>query len=119
MEEQDNLWLKELISSRSYLPNAIRKRIYLYHLQERPNNYLGAIKKLPQATLWCVGQGLVFKKEQYWMEEQDLWSIELISPRPHFPNAIRKRICSTCKAPTSLGQSKNYHKLHFGVSVKA
>jgi hypothetical protein len=50
------------------------------------------------------------------MDEQDLWSIELISPRLHFPNAIGKQICIDSKAPTSLGESKKTHSLQFGWS---
>jgi hypothetical protein len=54
--------------------------------------------------------------EQYWMDEQDLWSIELVSPSTNFPTAIRKRICITCNAPTCMGQSQKTRKLHFGWS---
>jgi hypothetical protein len=39
--------------------------------------------------------------EQYWMDEQDVWS-------------IRKQICITCKAQTSLGQSQNNSKIQLG-----
>jgi hypothetical protein len=49
--------------------------------------------------------------EQYWMDEHDLWLIELDKFCAFYQNAIRKRICITCKAKTSLGQSQNTSKL--------
>jgi hypothetical protein len=48
------------------------------------------------------------------MDEQDLWSIELVPLCTLFQNAIRKPICFTCKAQTSFGQSKKMGKLQFG-----
>jgi hypothetical protein len=55
--------------------------------------------------------------EQYWMDEQDLWSIELVSLCPHFPNASRQQISITCKAPTSLGKSQKTRKLQLGTCI--
>jgi hypothetical protein len=52
--------------------------------------------------------------EQYRMDEQDLWSIELINLRPIYQSAIRKHFFIICKAQTSLGQSQRISKLHLG-----
>jgi hypothetical protein len=49
--------------------------------------------------------------EQYWMDEPDVWLIELVYFCPGFPNAIGKQNFPTCKAPTSLWQSP---KTYFG-----
>jgi hypothetical protein len=54
--------------------------------------------------------------EQYWMDEQDLWLIELVKPLPDFPNLIKKQIYITCKAQTGLGQSQKTHMLYLGPS---
>jgi hypothetical protein len=48
------------------------------------------------------------------MDEQDLWAIWLVKLCTLYPKAIRKRICITCKAPTSLGQSERTSKLQLG-----
>jgi hypothetical protein len=49
--------------------------------------------------------------EQYWMDENDLWLIALVKPCRLYQTAIKKRICITCKAQTSLGQSQKVCKL--------
>jgi hypothetical protein len=59
-----------------------------------------------------MGQGLVLKIEQYWIDEQNISSIELVKLPPLYQNALRKQIYITCKAQTSLGQSEKTHKLH-------
>jgi hypothetical protein len=52
--------------------------------------------------------------EQYWMDENDRWSIELDKVHPLYQNSITKRICITCKAQTSLGQSQKTNEIHLG-----
>jgi hypothetical protein len=48
------------------------------------------------------------------MDEQDLWSIELVQLCTLYPNAIRKPICFTCKSQTSFGQLQKTGKLQLG-----
>jgi hypothetical protein len=49
------------------------------------------------------------------MDEQDLWLIiELVQLCTLYQKAIRKRICITCKAQTSFGQSQKTGKLQLG-----
>jgi hypothetical protein len=48
------------------------------------------------------------------MDEQDLWSIELVPLCTLFQNAIRKPICITCKAQSSFGQLQKRGKLELG-----
>ena len=48
------------------------------------------------------------------MDEQDLWLIELFQLCTLYQKAIRKGICITCKAKTSLRQSQKTGKLQLG-----
>jgi hypothetical protein len=48
------------------------------------------------------------------MDEQDLWSIELIKLCTIHQKAIRKQICITCKAQTSFGKFQRTVKLQLG-----
>jgi hypothetical protein len=59
-------------------------------------NQLGAITKILQATIW---------------------SIAWVKPCTLYQKAIRKQICITFKAQTSLGQSKKTSKLQLGGGI--
>jgi hypothetical protein len=51
------------------------------------------------------------------MDEQDLWLIELFKHCKFYQNAIRKRICVTCKGQTSLVQLQETGKLQLGLGL--
>jgi hypothetical protein len=48
------------------------------------------------------------------MDEQDLWSIELVPLCTLYQNAMRKPMCITCIAQSSFGQLQKTGKLQFG-----
>jgi hypothetical protein len=53
------------------------------------------------------------------MDEQNLWSMELVKQLPNFPNAIKNQIYITCKAQNGLGKSqKNYTWVCLGLVLK-
>jgi hypothetical protein len=52
--------------------------------------------------------------EQFWMDEQDLWSIWLVKHCTLYQKAIKRRIGITCKAQTSFGQFQKTKKLQLG-----
>jgi hypothetical protein len=48
------------------------------------------------------------------MDEQYIWSKELVQLWRLYQNAIRKPICITCKAQSSFGQLQKTGKLQLG-----
>jgi hypothetical protein len=55
-----------------------------------------------------------YKLELYWVDEQDLLGIVSIFSGALVPDAISKRICITCKSPTSFGYFKKDEKATIG-----